>query len=90
MSNPSRSENRTPSTNSGVTGTFDTSGMTPGLMQSTSFGASLGVDMGTDVAKGHVDGDLEGTSFDALNTMQDDASGWNFTDFWSFDMAGEL
>ena len=49
----------------------------------------LGIGMGMDTGGKDAGMGLNGT-FDALQDMQVDMSGWNFPDFWAFDMGGDF
>jgi hypothetical protein len=87
MASVSPSEIRTPSTGPGPAATNTGFGSTPLPINNDGYQAVTGTNMGMGVdpmAK-----DISG-AFDNLQDMQVDLGGWNFPDFWAFDLGGDF
>lgn len=85
MASVSPSDGRTP----GSLGIAATTGFgtTPPATNNAAFSAMPGMGMGLGLEPGAKD--MDGT-FDNLQDMQVDLSGWNFPDFWAFDLGGDF
>ncbi|KAF2033867.1 hypothetical protein EK21DRAFT_57810 [Setomelanomma holmii] len=88
MASVSPSDVRTPkSVGSGVAGVGPGPGATPPAVNSAAYSAMPGMGMEFGIDPGAKD--LNGT-FDNLQDMQVDLGGWNFPDYWAFDLGGEF
>jgi hypothetical protein len=87
MTSVSPSDIRTPSTGTGFTATNTGLGSTPLAMNTVAYQTVPGTDLGVSVDS--VSKDMNG-AFDNLRDMQVDLGGWNFPDFWAFDLGGDL
>jgi hypothetical protein len=87
MTSVSPSDIRTPSTGTGFTATNTGLASTPLGMNTVAYQTVPGTDLGVSVDS--VSKDMNG-AFDNLKDMQVDLGGWNFPDFWAFDLGGDF
>lgn len=87
MVSVSPSDIRTPKSVGGNATNANTGFGTPNAAASSAYSATPGMSMGMGIEPGLKD--MTGT-FDTLEDMQVDLGGWNFPDFWAFDLGGDF